>query len=433
MSAVPDIFADTPLAPPDAVFGVVDRYNKALAAWKTIPADQPGGGPNCIPISLVVGAYRDNDGKPWVLPTVRKIEKELAESPALEHEYLKITGLPQFLPAAQKLMFGETSELIASAQALSGTGSLYIGFLFLVEHMKSTNILLPKPTWPNHPNIAKAAHLVPDYYPYYDDEHNKVLFDEMVACIQQAKAGTIILLHACAHNPTGMDLQPAQWGKLCSVFEEKHAKGETLIPFFDCAYQGYASGDLNKDAYSVRLFLKHNLPIIVAQSFSKTMGLYGERCGCLHINCGTPETKAKVISQLSAIIRRTYSNPPGHGAKIATALLTNEEHYKSWLADLETMTVRLKSMREALRKAIEANQEQYNKLHPEKTITRTWNHITEQQGMFSFTGLTKAQVEYVITKHNIFLTANGRISISGLTTTNVDRVGAAVVDAVANA
>ena len=255
----------------------------------------------------------------------------------------------------------------------------------------------------------------------------------MVAAIQQAKAGTIILLHACAHNPTGMDLKEAQWEKLCAVFEEKHAKGETLIPFFDCAYQGYASGDLNKDAFSVRLFLKHHLPIIVAQSFSKTMGLYGERCGCLHINCGSVDTKTKVVSQLSAIIRRTYSNPPGHGAKIATLLLTNEEYYKSWLVDLDTMTARLKSMRQALRNSIEANQEQYNKLHPDKPINRTWNHITDQQGMFSFTGLTKPQVEYIITNHNIFLTANGRISISGLTTSNVDRVGAAIVSAVVNA
>ena len=285
----------------------------------------------------------------------------------------------------------------------------------------------------NHPNVARAAHLQPAFYPYYDKEANRVKLDEMIAAIEKAEANTVILLHACAHNPTGMDLTPADWERVCKVFEAKQAKGETLIPFFDCAYQGYASGDLEKDAFSVRLFLKHNMPLIVAQSFSKTMGLYGERCGCLHIRCGSPETKAKVHSQLSAIIRATYSNPPGHGVKIATAILTNPAHYQSWLHDLAVMVDRLKAMRFALRESIEAAQAKYNAEHPDKPLTNQWNHVTDQQGMFSFTGLNQTQVEYMVNKHHIFLTGNGRISIAGLNTSNVKRVGEAVVDAVANA
>ncbi|KAH7827278.1 Aspartate aminotransferase 4 [Monocercomonoides exilis] len=423
-----EIFSKVERGPPDAVFGIVDQFNKATAAWKALPPDHPEAGPDHKPISLVVGAYRDENGKPWVLPTVRQIEKEMAESPALDHEYLKITGLPEFLPAAQKLMFGVKDETIASAQVLSGTGALYVGFSFLHKHLGCTTLMIPDPTWPNHPNVAAAAGISVTKYPYYDRKTNSVLFDQMYDAISKAETNTIILMHPCAHNPTGMDLTMDQWEKLASLFQSRAATSP-LIPFFDCAYQGYASGDLELDAAAVRHFLALGLPIIVAQSFSKTMGLYGERCGCLHLKCTSKDIATNVTSQLSSFIRATYSNPPGHGARIATALLTDETKYKSWLNDLKTMTDRLKSMRTALREGIEKAQAEL----PEAPKERKWDHITTQRGMFSFTGLTPQECKYLSEKHHIFLTGNGRVSIAGLNPSNVERVSRAIVDAVIHA
>jgi len=418
-----------PMAKPDSIFGVQEEWKKALAAYKALPKDHPDAAPEKIPISLVIGAYRSDEGKPWVLPVVADIEREMLGKE--DHEYLPMDGHQNFRMGAQKLLFGANRSDIATIQTLSGTGALCVGFTFLMKYCGPEDrrapriVLLSSPTWGNHRTVAEAAGFVTADYPYYNNATNSVRFEDMLQSLRTCDPHAVVVLHPSAHNPTGMDLTHEQWEQLAQVFRSR----PTLVPFFDSAYQGYASGDLDADVSAIRTFVAHGLPVVVAQSFSKNLGLYGERVGALHVLCANPNEQARVQSQLKAIVRATYSNPPSYGARIAAAVLYNPQHptewparFEQWKGCLSIMTERLKLMRTQLQAKLE-----------ELETPGRWNHLTVQQGMFSYTGLTKNQVQYMAAHHKIYMLDSGRMSIAGLNSHNVERVARAMKDAILHA
>ncbi|KAK7208321.1 pyridoxal phosphate-dependent transferase [Myxozyma melibiosi] len=396
---------DVSVAPADALFGV-------LAAYRADPS------PTKVDVS--VGAYRDDNGKPWVLPVVRKVEAIISADPSVDHEYLPITGLPDFTAAAGKLVLGSdaaaiSEDRVSSVQTISGTGANHLGALFLARHPPAnkvgpTTVYISNPTWPNHKQIFSNVGIVLKEYPYFDPKTLGLDITGFLSTLESAEAGSIILLHACAHNPTGVDPTQDQWKQIAEVMIRKK-----LFPFFDCAYQGFASGDLDRDAWAVRYFLSLGLELLVCQSFAKNFGLYGERAGALHVVSSSKETSVAVKSQLAVLQRSEISNPPAYGARIVARVLNDPALFKEWTEDLKTMAGRIQVMRKVL----------YDKLIELKT-PGSWNHIIDQIGMFSFTGLTPAQVAKITKDFHVYLTANGRISMAGLNSKNVEYFAKAV-------
>lgn len=392
-------------APPDAILGITEAFKKS-------------NNPNKINVG--VGAYRDEQGKPVVLSSVHIAEERLLADSSANHEYLPMGGLPEFCAAAAKLAFGSDSAAIregrvATIQALSGTGSLRVGGEFLRRfYPKSKAVLIPNPTWANHRNIFDRSGLQVQLYRYYDPDDRGLDFEGMLADIKNAPEGAVLLLHACAHNPTGVDPTLDQWKSILEV-----AQSRKLLPFFDSAYQGFSSGDLDRDAASIRLFVDAGLEILLAQSFAKNMGLYGERVGALHVVLGTTAVKDAVASQLKITARSMYSNPPKHGAAVATMVLTDPELFSSWKVELKGMADRIISMRHQLKQELIS-------LH----APGSWDHITNQIGMFSFTGLTPSQVEHMTNQWAVFMTKDGRISMAGLNSMNCKYMAEAICSAV---
>jgi aspartate/tyrosine/aromatic aminotransferase len=398
-------FIHVPLAPPDAILSMTINFKNDKDPKK---------------VNLGVGAYRDNNGKPYVFPIVKKVEAEIVADPSLDKEYAPIEGVADFIKGSQMVVFGWDNPDLASGrfvtcQCLSGTGSLRVLAEFLSKFRKAP-IYISKPTWANHTQIFQHAGLEVREYTYYNPKTKGFDLDGMCKDLANAQPGSIILIHGCAHNPTGADPTPEQWHKLANVMKEND-----LFPFFDLAYQGFASGDLDKDGYGVRHFLKEGFQMVVAQSFAKTMGLYGERTGALHIVCADKPTAEKVMSQVKISVRSNYSNPPLHGARIAGKILVCPKNRATWLGELKAVTDRMNNMRAALKEALIKNGCKGN-----------WDHITTQIGMFSFLGLTQKQCEQMVGKHHIYMTLNGRISIAGLTTSNVEYVANAIKDVVDN-
>lgn len=388
---------DVPLAPPDSIF-------KLTAAYKDDTFPQK--------INLGVGAYRDDDNKPWVLPVVKKAKQILHEDPALDHEYLPITGLPAFTSAAAKLILGEDSPVIAagrvvSVQTISGTGANHLGAAFVSKYYEfngDKKVYLSNPTWVNHFAIFRNVGIEPLEYPYYDPKTIGLDFEKLLLTLKALPAKSVILLHGCAHNPTGVDPTREQWGRICDTFlEKKH------FAFFDCAYQGFASGDLDNDAWAVREFVRREVPLLVCQSFAKNAGLYGERVGALHLVAPTTEAAARVKSQLSVLARSEISNPPAFGARIVSLILNNPELFEEWKRDIRTMAGRIIEMRKEL----------YRLLTEELKTPGKWDHIISQIGMFSFTGITPEQSHALTERAHVYLTQNGRISMAGLNSHNI--------------
>ncbi|KAJ2697813.1 Aspartate aminotransferase, cytoplasmic [Coemansia sp. IMI 209128] len=369
-------------------------------------------------VDLGVGAYRDNDGNPWVLPVVREAEGRLHSDPNFNHEYLGVGGLPALTSGAQKLIFGKDSPAqgrVYSMQTISGTGANMVAAVFLKQFKEPSDacVYISKPTWGNHRSIFETAgHKVLEYR-YCNYETLKLDIDGMLDDMRAAPMGQIFVLHACAHNPTGIDPTEEQWREIAKVMKERGH-----FPFFDCAYQGFATGDVDSDAYAIRLFVAEGFELLVAQSFAKNMGLYGERTGCLHAVCQSPSVLPQVSSQLNRLSRATISTASAYGAKIAGTVLEDPELYGEWLMSMHDMSKRILAMRWLLK----------NKLVKLGT-PGNWDHVTEQIGMFSFTGLTKKQVEALRTEYHMYMTDDGRISVAGLNTHNVDYV-AESIDAV---
>ncbi|RDH34355.1 aspartate transaminase [Aspergillus welwitschiae] len=408
-STTPSVFstAVVPAAPEDALFGLAQAFRQDSSDKK---------------VDLVIGAYRDDNAKPWILPVVKKADELVRNDPALNHEYLPIKGLADYTTAAQKLIIGADSPAIrenrvCTFQTISGTGAVHLGALFLSKFHPSNpkpTVYLSNPTWANHNQIFTNVNLSLANYPYFDPQTKGLNFSGMLSALRDAPTGSIILLHVCAHNPTGVDLTQSQWKDVAVVMRERNH-----FPFFDCAYQGFASGDLIRDSWAVRYFVEQGFELCVAQSFAKNFGLYGQRTGAFHFvsapGAEASQANAHVASQLAILQRSEISNPPAYGARIASRVLNDEGLFKEWEEDLKTMSGRIAEMRKGLRERLE-----------KKGTPGTWNHITDQIGMFSFTGLTESQVKVLKEKWHVYMTKNGRISMAGLNTHNLDYFAEAV-------
>jgi len=393
------LFESIAEAPIDPILGTTQLYNADTDPRK---------------INLGVGAYRTEEGKPFVLDIVKKAEDEVRkklDDGSANKEYSTIDGPAELKTFTQQLLFGKDSEAVtsgrvASVQALSGTGALRVAAEFVKTHLpaEAAEVWVSDPTWGNHNTIFAMAGLTVKTYPYWDASTKSLNLEGMLGALKNdAKTGSMILLHACAHNPTGVDPTEEQWKKIAEVMKEKK-----MVPLMDSAYQGYASGSLDKDAWAIRYFLSEGFEFFMCQSFAKNLGLYGERIGMLHVICNTASQAKAVLSQLKLVIRPMYSSPPKHGAELVKIILGSEENFQAWVTELEDMAKRILEVRSMLRKGLE-----------EKGTPGTWNHITDQIGMFSFTGLSKPMCERLIQEHHIYLLKSGRISLAGLNKGNM--------------
>lgn len=386
------VFAGIPMGPPDPIFGIG-------VAFKEDPSPKK--------VNLTIGVYRGDDGLPFVLPSVREAEK-IVLGKNLDMEYAPMTGLPGFVKCAQELVYGSGNPIlqakrVASTQSLSGTGALRLGAQFLSRFFPGSRVYLPTPTWPNHVNIMRDAGLVVERYAYYNQQNNAIDADAMLKDLNAAQEGSIVLLHSCAHNPTGMDPSAEQWARIREVVQRRK-----LIPFLDNAYQGFASGSLEKDAAALIAFSKECETMLWCQSFAKNFGLYGHRIGALHVQCASAEESSRVESQLKLVVRAMYSNPPIHGARLVETVLTTPALRRQWEEDLKMMADRMGGMRVRLLSELSA-----------VGSTRSWDYIGQQIGMMAFTGLNKDQVTALKTDFHVYLTDDGRMAIPGLTTRNV--------------
>lgn len=398
MSRTVSWWSGVEMGPPDPILGVTEAFKRDTNPEK---------------INLGVGAYRDDNGKPFVLPSVLEAEKKLlAEN--LDKEYAPISGLADFCKVSAELAFGNEivkNGLNATVQAISGTGSLRIGAEFLKRFFPNNkHVWLPTPSWGNHTPIFKHAGLEVKQYKYYDPNTCGFDYRGAIADIENIPEKSIILLHACAHNPTGVDPKPEQWQELSIVIKKRK-----LFPFFDMAYQGFASGDVDKDALAVRKFLNDGHTIALAQSYAKNMGLYGERIGAFSLVTKDKDEAARVLSQLKIIIRPMYSNPPIHGARLVTKILADSTLRQQWLGEVKSMADRIISVRSKLRENLK-----------KEGSTKDWSHITDQIGMFCFTGLQAPQVEKLTKEFSVYLTKDGRISMAGVSSRNVDYLAYAI-------
>ena len=403
--AATNFFEGVDMAPADPILGVSEAFKRDVSDDK---------------LNLGVGAYRTEELKPYVLNVVRKAEKRELERDE-NKEYLPIEGLASFRAATAELLLGKDSsvirdERIATVQGLSGTGSLRLGAALIAKYLKGTTVYIPQPTWGNHRNIFSDAGLEWKYYRYYDPSTIDLDLGGMVEDLRQAPEKSVVILHGCAHNPTGCDPTPQQWQTIADVCQEKKH-----IPFFDVAYQGFASGDLIKDAAAPRMFAERGMEMMVTQSYSKNLGLYAERIGALNLIVANKEVAGRVLSQVKRIARAMYSNPPVHGARIVAEIVQNDELFAEWNKEMGAMADRIMSVRQALVEALD-------KRMPE----RDWTFITRQIGMFSFTGLTEAQVGNMTDRHHVYMTKDGRISLAGLNGAKVDALADAIVDSVKN-
>lgn len=380
------------MAPPDAILGVTDAFKR-------------DSNPNKI--NLGVGAYRTDEGKPFVLECVKQAEK-LVAGDNLDKEYAPITGVADFTEASVRLLLGENSTVIkekryGTAQTLSGTGGLRVGADFLNKYTPyEKTVWLPTPSWGNHSPIFSDAGFNVKYYRYYKPETRGFDFEACMEDISKIPEGHVLVLQGCAHNPTGVDPSKEQWQEM-----SKLVKKQKLLPFMDLAYQGFASGDTDKDAYAVRLFAEDGHEFLCSQSYSKNMGLYGERVGALTFVCKEQEDLARIMSQLKVLIRRMYSNPPRHGAQVASKVLNTDTLRNLWLEEVKGMADRIITMRSDLVKNLS-----------KEGSTHNWQHITDQIGMFCYTGLNEQQVAKLTKDHSVYLTKDGRISVAGVSSKN---------------
>jgi aromatic-amino-acid transaminase len=393
------LFAAIEMAPRDPILGITEAFNADQHPDKT---------------NLGVGVYYDDNGKVPLLGCVQKAESLLMEKLA-PRTYLPIEGLAAYDKAVQELVFGANSEVVTSkraitAQAIGGTGALKLGADFLKRFSPNAQVYISDPSWENHRALFESAGFVVNNYPYYDTTSKGVNFDGMLASLKSMPAGSIVLLHACCHNPTGADLTDQQWAQVIQVVSERG-----LVPFLDMAYQGFGDG-INEDGKVVGMFAAAGGPLFVSNSFSKSFSLYGERVGALSIVAANSEEAARLMSQLKRVIRTNYSNPPMHGGQVVAMALATPELRKLWEEELAGMRVRIKAMRQALVDKLKAKAPQHN-----------FDFVIQQRGMFSYSGLTNAQVERLKTEFSIYAVDTGRICVAALNSRNIDRV----VDAIA--
>ncbi|GMI56366.1 hypothetical protein ScalyP_jg6456 [Parmales sp. scaly parma] len=408
-SAMTNPLSKTKLAGADPIFAVSTAFTESSHPEK---------------ISVGVGAYRGETGEPLVMAAVTAAKGRLASqiSQNWTHEYIPIGGLDLFLGGARTLLFGKSpSSAVTSIQSLSGTGALRLFADLAFQNPSFTTIAIPNPTWGNHKDIFAAAGLKTIGYTYLDPSTPKkpsIDFTKTLSSLSSLPPNTIALFHLCAHNPSGVDFSKSQWKELAEL-----CKSNQLFPCFDNAYQGFATGDLEDDAWPVRYFVDQKIPLFAACSFAKNMGLYGERIGALHYSTpGGEDEAAAVLSQLKLIARRTYSSPPQFGAAVAGLVLSDVELREMWVSELKEMAERIKSMRVKLRGVLEKN-------GGGGETCRDWSHVTEQIGMFSYTGLREDEVA-ACAEQGLFMLKSGRISLAGVNDGNVERVGEVMIGSI---
>jgi aromatic-amino-acid transaminase len=388
------LFSTIEMAPRDPILGITEAYS----------AD-----PNPNKVNLGVGVYYDDQGKVPVLECVQRAEAQLLGliSP---RTYLPIDGLAIYDKAVQELVFGAQNKIITekrvvTAQAIGGTGALKLGADFLKRFAPHAQVWISDPSWENHRALFESAGFAVNAYPYYDATTHGVNFDNMLTCFETMPTGSIVVLHACCHNPTGADLTPDQWKKIIDLITSRG-----LIPFLDMAYQGFGD-EIEADGQVVRQFTEAGGPLFVSNSFSKSFSLYGERVGALSLVAGSAEEAARVLSQLKRVIRTNYSNPPSHGGKVVATVLTNPELRSLWEQELKIMRTRIR-----------ANRELFVDLLKQKKPQHDFSFVKKQRGMFSYSGLTKNQVEQLRNADSIYAIDTGRICVAALNSSNIERV-----------
>ena len=393
-----NLFSSVQLAPKDPIFGLTEAYT----------ADQRPG-----KVNLGVGVYYTDEGKVPLLRAVLEAEKELVakQSP---RAYVPIEGPNPYNSAVQNLLFGADSPLIkegrvVTAECLGGTGALRVGGDFVKRLDTNAPAAISAPSWENHRGIFESAGYQVLEYSYFDPKTRGVDFEGMVKSLESFPAKTLVILHACCHNPTGADLTPEQWKKIISICQTRQ-----LIPFLDIAYQGFATG-IEEDGAAVQLFANSGMSFFVSSSFSKSFSLYGERVGALSIVTQSKEESARVLSQLKRVIRTNYSNPPTHGAAIVAMVLNSPKLRQMWEDELAEMRERIKAMRHGLNKKLAAAGAQQD-----------FSFIETQRGMFSYSGLTAGQVANLQEQDGIYALSTGRICVAALNTKNLDRVAQAI-------
>ncbi|MDW6004145.1 amino acid aminotransferase [Vibrio mangrovi] len=385
------MFEKVVAAPADPILGLTEEFKSDPRAEK---------------INLGVGIYKNESGETPILATVKKAEAILLESEKTK-SYLTIEGMAEYALAVQKLLFGADAEIVTSkraktSQAPGGTGALRVAGEFIKRHLSSTKIWISNPTWANHNGVFKAAGLETAQYCYYNAETKDKDFSAMVADLQNAAAGDIVLLHGCCHNPTGIDPTAEEWETLAKLMAEKG-----LIPLFDFAYQGFAKG-VEEDAAGLRIFARYNKELLVASSFSKNFGLYNERVGAFTLVAESEEIAATAFSQVKSIIRSIYSNPPAHGAAVVTTILNNPELNAEWIQEVAEMRERIQEMRDLFVATLK-----------EQGVQQDFSFIARQNGMFSFSGLSPEQVARLKSEFAIYIVGSGRISVAGMTKANM--------------
>jgi aromatic-amino-acid transaminase len=392
------LFAAVEMAPRDPILGLNEQFNA-----DTNPAK----------VNLGVGVYYDDDGKLPLLKCVQAAEKQMVEAPKARG-YLPIDGIAAYDKAVQGLVFGADSAIlkagrVATVQAVGGTGGLKVGADFLKRVNPAAKVLISDPSWENHRALFESAGFPVENYPYYDAAKRGVNFDSMVTALNAAAQGTIVVLHACCHNPTGYDITPAQWKQVVDV-----VKSRGLVPFLDMAYQGFGEG-IAEDGAVIQQFVEAGLDFFVSTSFSKSFSLYGERVGALSVACASKEEADRVLSQLKRVIRTNYSNPPTHGAQVVATVLTTPALRQMWEDELAGMRVRIKEMRVALQAKLQA-----------AGVKQDMSFITQQKGMFSYSGLNKDQMQRLRSEFGIYGVDSGRICVAALNSKNIDAVVAAI-------
>jgi len=386
-------------APPDPILGLTALYKEDSHDLK---------------LNLGVGAYRTDEQQPYVLNVVKKTEAILLEQ-NLDKEYLPIDGYPKFLHAATNLVLGADSvavkdKRVCTVQSVGGTGALRVCAEFIKLFFPDATCYVPNPTWGNHKQIFAQARVKFGEYRYYNPKTHRLDLPGLLDDIRSARRGSFFLLHACAHNPTGIDPTPEQWEIIAAALQDCGH-----VPLFDFAYQGFASGSMEQDAYVIRMFVDRGWECFIAQSYSKNLGFYGERLGSLIVVTSNEDEASRVRSQLKRIIRALYSNPPSYGAKVAAHIMTTPALFAEWEDDVRAMSKRLQTMRRELYEALIKNE-----------TPGDWSHIKTQIGMFSYLGLTKEQVKLLVEKHHMYLTSNARISIAGLSSRTVPYLADAI-------
>ena len=393
------MFEKITAAPADPILGLTDLFRADDRSNK---------------INLGIGVYKDETGKTPVLASVKKAEQFLLENETTK-TYLSIDGLPDFARCTQELLFGKDSTVIAdkrarTAQTPGGTGALRIAADFIATQTSARRVWVSNPSWPNHKSVFSASGLEVVEYNYYDAANHSLDFDGMLKSLSEAKAGDVVLFHGCCHNPTGIDPTEEQWAQLAEL-----SVSNGWLPLFDFAYQGFAKG-LEEDAAGLRLFVAKHKELLVASSYSKNFGLYNERVGACTLVAADEETAGRAFSQMKSVIRANYSNPPSHGAAVVATILGNEALRTLWEQELSDMRLRIHRMRQLFVSTLQ-----------EKGAQQDFSFIINQNGMFSFSGLTKDQVLRLRDEFGVYAVNSGRINVAGITLENMAPLCEAIV------